>query len=417
MPILDTTLFSFRLYIIKIVWSSSDITTSRLFSLIIFTSSIFSDFSNFREYLFISLFDKTSVFDILEYKPYIRKIKQRTINIAKKITINFRKLFDMNETYNHKVNINKDQISNRLDKVLTQELKKYSRMQIKMMIKNGNVVLNEKPIFDPSYLVKENDKFTISIVQHKEIKYEGEDIDLDIIYEDEDLIVINKQAGIVTHPAPGNETGTLVQALLYHSENKLSDINGNNRPGIVHRLDKDTSGVMVIAKNNFIHLKLAEQFKTHSITRKYQAIVWGVPKNQSIEGFIDRHKINRKKMSLNIRSKGKFSKTEIKLIKSYQNASLVECTLHTGRTHQIRLHLTSVNNPIVGDKLYGKSKISKYGLDSETFNKFLILKNFSRQALHATHLGFFHPKIKKYIEFNANLPSDMENLIDLLLKY
>ena len=305
MPILDTTLFSLKLYIIKIVWSSSDITTNRLFSSIIFISSIFSDFSNFREYLFISLFDKTSVFDIFEYKPYIRKTKQRNINIAKKITINFRKLFDMNETYNHKVNINKDQISNRLDKVLTQELKKYSRMQIKMMIKNGNVVLNEKPIFDPSYLVKENDNFTISIIQHKEIKYEGEDIDLDIIYEDEDLIVINKQAGIVTHPAPGNETGTLVQALLYHSKNKLSNINGNNRPGIVHRLDKDTSGVMVIAKNNFTHLKLAEQFKVHSITRKYQAIVWGVPKNQSIEGFIDRHKINRKKMSLNIKSKGK----------------------------------------------------------------------------------------------------------------
>ena len=376
-----------------------------------------SEFLRFKEKFVISSLDKTWVFVILEYKPYNKNTKQININTAKNVTRNLRKKLLMNETYTHKVIINKELSSVRLDKILTRKLEKLSRMQIKTLIKSGNVKLNKTQILDPSYLVRENDSFEISIIRPEEIKYAGENIKLKIVYEDDDLLVIDKQAGIVTHPAPGNETGTLVQALIYHSKNKLSDINGNNRPGIVHRLDKDTSGVMVIAKNNFIHLKLAEQFKVHSITRKYQAIVWGVPKNQSIEGFIDRHKINRKKMSLNTKSKGKFSKTEIKLIKSYQNASLVECTLHTGRTHQIRLHLTSVNNPIVGDKLYGKSKISKYGLDSETFNKFLILKNFSRQALHATHLGFFHPKIKKYIEFNSNLPSDMENLIDLLLKY
>ena len=174
---------------------------------------------------------------------------------------------------------------------------------------------------------------------------------------------------------------------------------------------------MVIAKNNFVHTKLADQFKVHSITRRYKAITWGVPSNQNIEGYIERHKVNRKKMSLNHNKKGKYSKTEIKLIKSFQNSSLIECKLHTGRTHQIRLHLTSISSPIVGDKIYGKNKISKHGFDKKTFNKFLILKNFPRQALHATHLGFFHPILKKNVEFTSNLPEDMENLIDLLLKY
>ena len=174
---------------------------------------------------------------------------------------------------------------------------------------------------------------------------------------------------------------------------------------------------MVIAKNNFTHINLAEQFKTHTITRRYNAIVWGVPINQTIEGYIERNKISRKKMSLNNKGNGKFSKTDFKLNQTFGNASLIECKLHTGRTHQIRLHLTSINSPIVGDKVYGKSKISKFGLDKKTFNKFLILKNFPRQALHASHLSFYHPKLKKNMEFNSNLPDDMKNLIDLLLKY
>ncbi|MDC0232712.1 RluA family pseudouridine synthase [Pelagibacteraceae bacterium] len=323
----------------------------------------------------------------------------------------------MKRTYTHKVNINKELSSIRLDKILTKKILNLSRMQIKTMIKSGNVKLNNIPILDPSYLVRENDSFDISILKPKETKYKAEDINLDIIYEDDDLIIINKQAGIVTHPAPGNETGTLVQALIHYSKNTLSDINGNNRPGIVHRLDKNTSGLMVIAKNNFTHMHLANQFKLHSISRKYQAIIWGVPSNQVIEGHIERHKINRKKMNLNNIGNGKFSKTEIRLIKSFQNSSLVECKLYTGRTHQIRLHLTSINAPIVGDQIYGKNKVNKYGLDKKNFNKFLILKNFQRQALHAVHLGFFHPKLQKNMKFNSNLPEDMENLLNLLIKY
>ena len=212
----------------------------------------------------------------------------------------------MNETYNHKVIINKELSSIRLDKILTKKLDKFSRMQVKTLIKSGNVKLNKIPILDPSYLVRENDSFEISITKPQEIKYIAEDIKLNIIYEDDDLIVIDKPAGIVSHPAPGNETGTLVQALLYHSKNKLSNINGNNRPGIVHRLDKNTSGVMLIAKNNNTHINLANQFKVHSISRKYQAITWGVPSNQIIEGHIERHKINRKKMILNNKKIGNF---------------------------------------------------------------------------------------------------------------
>ena len=192
---------------------------------------------------------------------------------------------------------------------------KFSRSHIKILIENGNVKKNNKIINEPSYLVKEGEIFEVSLIYNRPKKYDPEDIKLEIIYEDEDLLVINKKAGMVTHPAPGNENGTLVNALLYYTKNKLSKINNNSRPGIVHRLDKDTSGLMVVAKNDYTHLSLSEQFKLHTITRKYQALVWGIPNNQLIEGYIERHKINRKKMNLNKNGKGKYSKTEIILKK------------------------------------------------------------------------------------------------------
>ena len=323
----------------------------------------------------------------------------------------------MSEFYNIKITINKELSAIRLDKVLTKKIDKFSRSQIKILIQNGNVKKNNKIFNDSSYLVKEGDSFDINIIERKSTKYKPENINLDIIYEDSDLIIINKQSGIVTHPAPGNETGTLVQALLNHSANKLSTINGDNRPGIVHRLDKETSGLMVIAKNNFTHEELSKQFKDHTITRKYHALVWGVPKSQTIEGYIERNKINRKKMSFNKKGMGKFSKTDLKLKQSFGNSSFVECKLYTGRTHQVRLHLTSINAPLLGDKLYGKTKVNQFGKDKENFNKFLILKNFSRQALHASHLGFFHPTLKKNVEFNSKIPEDISNLIKFLVKY
>ena len=322
----------------------------------------------------------------------------------------------MEKFYSHKLIINKEQNQLRLDQALT-KISNFTRSQIKILILNGNVKKNEQIITEASYRVKIGEEYILNITVSGEEKFEAEDIPLDIFFEDNDIIIINKFAGIVTHPAPGNNSGTLVNALLNHSKNNLSNINDNNRPGIVHRLDKETSGLMVIAKNNEAHLKLAEQFKDHSISRKYKAIVWGIPNNQMIEGYVERHKINRKKMSLNKNEKGKYSKTNIKLISSYEIASLVECSLETGRTHQVRLHMTSINSPLVGDKVYGKSKINQFGKDKDTFNKFLILKNFSRHALHAYHLGFNHPKSKKYIEFTNEIPTDMQNLINLIIKY
>ena len=323
----------------------------------------------------------------------------------------------MNEFYNLKLTINKQLSSQRLDKVLVSKLEGYSRTQIKTLILNGNVCLDEKEIKDPSYITKENENYFINIILKKETKHSAENIDLNIIFEDEDLIVINKPPNLVMHPAPGNESGTLVNALMHYTNNQLSNLDDNSRPGIVHRLDKDTSGILVVAKNNNVHINLAEQFKKHTISRRYKAIVWGTPDNQSIEGYIERNRKNRKKMSLNNKGFGKYSKTDIKLEKTFGIASLVDCHLHTGRTHQIRLHLTSKNSPIIGDKIYGKSKINQFGKDKNTFNKFMILKNFERQALHAYHLGFDHPTSKKRMNFDIEIPEDFKNLIELLLKY
>ena len=301
--------------------------------------------------------------------------------------------------------------------MLVSKLEGYSRTQIKTLILNGNVSLDENEIKDPSYITKENENYLINIILKQETKHSAENIDLNIIFEDDDLIVINKPPNLVMHPAPGNESGTLVNALMHYTNNQLSNLDDNSRPGIVHRLDKDTSGILVVAKNNNVHINLAEQFKEHTISRRYKAIVWGTPDNQTIEGYIERNRKNRKKMSLNNKGFGKYSKTDIKLEKTFGIASLVDCHLHTGRTHQIRLHLTSKNSPIIGDKIYGKSKINQFGKDKNTFNKFMILKNFERQALHAYHLGFDHPTSKKRMDFDIEIPEDFKNLIELLLKY
>ena len=322
----------------------------------------------------------------------------------------------MEKFYSCKIKINKEQNSKRLDQALA-KLSNFTRSQIKILLNNNNIKKDGEITNNGSYRVKEDEVYDLNLHIPKQEKFIAEDIPLNIMFEDEDIIIINKVAGMVTHPAPGNNSGTLVNALLNHTNNNLSNFDRTNRPGIVHRLDKETSGIMVVAKNNKSHLNLANQFKEHSISRKYNAIVWGTPQNQTIEGYIERHRINRKKMSLNDIEKGKYSKTSIKLKKIYGIASLIECILATGRTHQIRLHMASINCPIVGDKIYGKNKMNKFGKNQDAFNKFLILKNFNRQALHAFHLGFIHPKSNKYIEFNSNLPQDMQDLLNFVVKY
>ena len=225
------------------------------------------------------------------------------------------------------------------------------------------------------------------------------------------------------HPGAGNYDKTIVNALMHYDKDSLSNIGDELRPGIVHRIDKNTSGLVVIAKNNETHDNLSKQFSNHTITRVYQLLIWGKlrPSSGKIDTFITRSSKNRQLMEVS-RSKGKHAITNYKTIEIFENEktptlSLVECKLETGRTHQVRLHMTSINSPIIGDKIYGKSKINQFGKDKKTFNKFLILKNFSRHALHAFHLGFKHPKTNDYIEFNNDIPQDMENLLNLIVKY
>ena len=314
-----------------------------------------------------------------------------------------------------KIIINKSQNNQRLDQALSKIIIKYSRSQIKLLLQNKNVKLSNKIITQSSYKVKEGEIFYIKIPQIVSQNSQPENMPLNIIYEDEDLLVINKQSGIVTHPAPGNENNTLVNALLHYTKNNLSLINGENRPGIVHRLDKETSGLLVIAKKDSIHKNLAKQFKEHSIERKYYAIVWGVPEKQIIKGYIQRHKINRKKMILNKLDKGKYSETSIKIVKSYNICSQVECNLKTGRTHQVRVHMDSINFPLIGDKLYGKNKSNKYSKNN--FDTFHVLKSFNRHALHAYMLGFVHPKSNKLLKFKTEMPNDMLDLLKIIQNY
>jgi len=297
----------------------------------------------------------------------------------------------------------------RLDILLSQKLPELTRARIKILIEGGFVTLNNKPA-KAGAKIKTGDNIAITIPMPQTIAAEPEKIPLDILYEDKHIIVINKPPGLTVHPGAGCAKGTLVNALLYYCKD-LSGIGGALRPGIVHRIDKDTSGVIVAAKTDRAHQSLSQQFKEHSIKRRYSTIVWGVVKND--EGTIDlpigRHISERKKMSVRTK-RGRRAVTHYRVIKRLNNFTLLEASLETGRTHQIRVHLSAIHHPVAGDPVYGKKNIPSGLLPKLT----MLLKNLKRQALHAQTLGIIHPETKEYLEFTSPLPDDMKDIATAL---
>lgn len=321
----------------------------------------------------------------------------------------------MNKTI--EFSINKKNNGERLDVFLSKEIKNLTRSYIKKLIEKNNVKLNKLSRTLPSTIIKTNDKIIINIIEEENLKITPNNIKLDIVFEDKDILIINKPKGMVVHPGAGNYKNTLVNALLYKYKNKLSDLNGNIRPGIVHRIDKETSGLLVVAKNNLSHSNLGKQFSEHSIKRKYQCLAWGVirPLNGRIETLITRNKKNRQLMTVSDVN-GKRAITNYKTIKVFNlkdipKISLMECELETGRTHQIRVHLKYKGTSLLGDKQYGKKKIKFKKINKEFFNK---LSELDGQALHAETLGFIHPTKRKWISFKSKLPKDFKKTLDLL---
>ncbi len=308
----------------------------------------------------------------------------------------------------------------RIDKFLQSNINEFSRTRIQGLIHEGNVKLNNIIIVNAAKKIKSEDKIFINFPPPQKTLIKPNNISLDILYEDEDIIIINKFPGVVVHPGAGNYENTIVNGLLFKYKNNLSSIGGKLRPGIVHRIDKDTSGVIIVAKNDLAHINLSEQFSKHTIKRVYEALVWGSlkPQKGKINEKISRSIRNRQLMSVR-KEKGKIAITNYKTLKVFQNTnvpkiSLIECQLETGRTHQIRVHMSFKGNPILGDKSYGKIKRKFKKINPLIEKK---INNFNRQALHAKSLGFFHPRTKKELLFEAKRPVDFDTLIKSLDKF
>ena len=315
--------------------------------------------------------------------------------------------------------IKEDDNNKRVDTILANYDKRLSRTRVKNLILDSKLKINEKIIKDPSIKIKLNDKIDLEIVEPKKQSLRPYNFKLNIIYEDEDLIVIDKPSGISMHPGPGNYDNTIVNALMNHNGKNLSDIGDELRPGIVHRIDKDTSGLIVIAKNNLTHEKLSIQFSEHSITRVYQTLIWGKlrPQKGKIETFITRSSKNRQMMEVSS-SKGKKAITHYETLELFENDkvptfSFIQCKLETGRTHQIRVHMSYKGNNILGDKKY-KKKFKKFkNIDEDLNDKIL---NLDRQFLHAKQLGFDHPETGERLEFSSNIPKELSDILKKLRK-
>ena len=321
----------------------------------------------------------------------------------------------MNNTI--KFSVSSQNSGKRLDIFLTENIDNYTRSFLKKLIENKQVILNKILITSPSTRIKHKDQITVNFTQKNEENIVPKKMKLDIVFEDKDILVLNKPKGLVVHPGAGNKKNTLVNALLFKYKKNLSDINGSLRPGIVHRIDKETSGLLVVAKNNFAHSNLGDQFSNHTIKRKYLCLSWGVvrPLYGKINTLITRDKKNRQLMTVSDVS-GKKAITNYKTIKVFNvknipKISLIECELETGRTHQIRVHLKYKGTSLLGDKQYGKKNIKFKKINNEFSTS---LNQLSGQALHAKTLEFEHPTTKKWISFNSDLPSSFKKILKLL---
>lgn len=294
--------------------------------------------------------------------------------------------------------VDSSQEDERIDKYLSECMENLSRSYLQKLVKGGQVFVNGKAV-KSNYRLKENDEIKLLIPKAVEPEILPENLPLDIIYEDDDFLIVNKPKGMVVHPAPGHFSGTLVNGLMYHCKGSLSGINGVLRPGIVHRIDMNTTGLLVVCKNDIAHNDIAAQLKVHSITRTYHAIVCG--RMKELEGTIDapigRHPNNRLKMAINEKN-GKNAITHYKVLDIFKDYTYIECRLETGRTHQIRVHMSSIHHPLLGDTIYGGKEMA----------------GVVGQVLHAKTLGFIHPTTKKYVEFNSELPEYFQRLLKKL---